>query len=456
MTTIVEQLAGLSAQIRYETLPSAVVRKAKMTILDTLGCALGGCSSDPAKAMRRVVRRLGGNPEATILGTAERTSVLGATWANGTSIRYLDYNDTLMSRDPSHPSGNLASVLAMTEAQGLDGRELICGLVNAYEVQLRLVDHCGEPCLWTRGWDHPTNMVYGSAAAAARLLKLPVDKITHAMAIAGSQANFLSEIRRGVIGTIKGTAEAKAAGDGVFAALLAAEGITGPLKVCEGDYGYLNIVAGGGDLDVLTGLVREHKIMRTYLKYYPVETMTQSPVQAALERRAEHHINPHKIARVVVGLYDFAFKKPSWDASKLKPTMCESADHSFNNCVAIALLDGEITAAQFLDSRVHAPDAQDLTARTALVPDPELEHIYPQWYPGIVTVHMKTGKTYRKRVDHFPGDPQRPMTETQKEKKCRDQARPYLTAEHIRPVIDAVWALERLEHAGALARLLVM
>ena len=236
MTTIVEQLAGLSAQIRYETLPPAVVRKARMTILDTLGCALGGCSSDPAKAMRRVVRQLGGNPEATILGTAERTSVLGATWANGTSIRYLDYNDTLMSRDPSHPSGNLASVLAMAEAQGLDGRELICGLVNAYEVQLRLVDHCGEPCLWTRGWDHPTNMVYGSAAAAVRLLKLPVDKIAHT----------------------------------------------------------------------------------------------------------------------------------------------------------------------------------------------------------------------------FPGDPQRPMTEAQAEKKFRDQARPYLTAEHIRQVIDAVWALERLEHAGDLARLVVM
>ena len=178
MTTIVEQLAGLSAQIRYETLPPAVVRKARMTILDTLGCALGGCSSDPAKAMRRVARQLGGNPEATILGTAERMSVLGATWANGTSIRYLDYNDTLMSRDPSHPSGNLASVLAMAEAQGLDGRELICGLVNAYEVQLRLVDHCGEPCLWTRGWDHPTNMVYASAAAAARLRWRRIVRIT--------------------------------------------------------------------------------------------------------------------------------------------------------------------------------------------------------------------------------------------------------------------------------------
>ena len=99
--------------------------------------------------------------------------MLSATWINGTAIRYLDYNDTLMSRDPSHPSGNFAAVLAVAEAQGLGGRDLIAGLVYAYELQLRLVDHSGEPCLWTRGWDHPTNMVYGSAGAAAKLLGLP-------------------------------------------------------------------------------------------------------------------------------------------------------------------------------------------------------------------------------------------------------------------------------------------
>ncbi|MGZ9006002.1 MAG: MmgE/PrpD family protein, partial [Burkholderiales bacterium] len=222
MTTIAEQLAALSEEIRYEALPAEVVHKAKMTILDTLGCALGGFASEPAQIMRKVVKRLGGTPESTIIGTSERTSVLGATWTNGTAIRYLDYNDTLMSRDPSHPSGNLAGVLALAESMKLNGRDLLAGLVYAYEIQLRLVDHAGEPCLWTRGWDHPTNMVYGSAAAAAKLLGLPRDKIAHAMAIAGSQASFLSEIRQGVIGKIKGTAEAKAAGDGVLAALMAA------------------------------------------------------------------------------------------------------------------------------------------------------------------------------------------------------------------------------------------
>ncbi len=456
MTTIVEKLAGLSEQIRFEALPPEVVHKATMTILDTLGCALGGFASEPAKIMRGVVRCLGGAPESAIIGTTERTSVLGATWANGTAIRYLDYNDTLMSRDPGHPSGNLASVLALAEAQGLGGRDLICGLVYAYEIQLRLVDHCGEPCLWTRGWDHPTNMVYGSAAASARLLGLSTERIAHAMAIAGSQANFLSEIRRGVIGKIKATAEAKAAADGVLAALMAADGMTGPIKIFEGDYGYLNIVAGGGDLESLTGPIRQHKIMRTYLKYYPVETMTQSPVQAALDLRREHQLDPREIDRVVVGLYDFAFKKPSWDASKLKPATRESADHSFNYCVAVALLDGEVTAAQFTDARIRSADVQDLMARTELVADPEIEGTYPRFYPGIVTVYLKNGRSCRKRVDHFPGDPKSPMTDAQAEEKLRNQAAPYLTPGQIQKVIDTVWTLDRLENVRQLAGMLAI
>lgn len=456
MTTIVEKLAGLSQDISFGKLPPEVVHKAKMTILDTLGCALGGFASEPAKIMRGVVKRFGGHPQATILGTTERTSVLGATWANGTAIRYLDYNDTLMSRDPAHPSGNLASVLAVAEVQGLDGRELICGLVNAYEIQCRLVDHCGDPCLWTRGWDHPTNMVYASAAAAGRLLGLPLERIAHAMAIGGSQANFLSEIRRGVIGKIKGTAEAKAAGDGVLAAYLAADGLTGPLRIFEGDYGYLNIVAGAADVDSLTAPIKRYKMMRTYLKYYPVEIMTQSPVKAALDLRTEHIMDPEDIERVVVGLYDFAFRKPSWDASKLKPTTRESADHSFNYCVAVALLDGEVTAAQFIDARIKAPDVQDLMARTELVPDPEIEGIYPEFYPGIVTVYMKGGAVYRRRIDHFPGDPKRPMTDEQVEEKFGKQAALHLSPARARRVIDTVWSLEHVDDVGELTRLLAI
>lgn len=454
MPTIAEQLAALGQDITYDALPPDVIQKAKATILDTIGCAFGGLHSDPHRIVQAVVKRLGGAPDATVIGSADKTSMLSATWINGTAIRYLDYNDTLMSRDPSHPSGNFAAVLAVAEAQGLGGRDLIAGLVYAYELQLRLVDHSGEPCLWTRGWDHPTNMVYGSAGAAAKLLGLPREKIAHSLVIGGSQANFLSEIRQGVIGKIKGTAEAKAAGDGVLAALMAAEGLTGPLTLFEGKYGYIKIMAGGADVEALTAPIKRHKILRTYLKYYPIETMTQSPVKAALDLRAEHNIDPAQIERVVVGLYDFAFKKPSWDPSKLRPATRKSADHSFNYCVAVALLDGEMTAAQFTEERIKAQDVQDLLGRTELVVDPEIEGIYPTYYPGIVTVHLRDGSVHRKRTDHFPGDPKMPMTQEQLLSKFRSQAAPYLADTRAQEVIDMVAGLEHVSDVRQLTRLL--
>jgi 2-methylcitrate dehydratase len=234
---------------------------------------------------------------------------------------------------------------------------------------------------------------------------------------------------------------------------LAQEGLTGPQKVFEGNYGYLKIVAGGADIEALTAPIDQHKIMRTYLKYYPIETMTQSPVKAALDLRSENNINPKEIERVVVGLYDFAFKKPSWDSSKLKPTTRESADHSFNYCVAVALLDGEMTAAQFEETRIKAADIQDLMARTELVVDPEVEGTYPKYYPGIVTVYMKGGKTFRKRVDHFPGDPKSPMTDAQLLEKFRNQSSEHLAPGQIQAAIDTVMSLEKLDNVGRLARM---
>lgn len=452
--TIVEKLAGLSQQITYASLPAEVVEKIKMVVLDSLGCAIGGYTSEPSKIMRSIVREMGGRPEATLIGTGERTTAMQATWVNGTMIRYLDYNDTCMSRDPGHPSGSVATVLAVAEREHKDGKELMCALALAYEMHIRLMDHCGEPCLWLRGWDHVTNVSYAAAAAAARLLGLPTDRIAHAIAIAGSQANTLSEIRRGVISMIKGTAEAKAGGDGILAALMAAKGMTGPQTVFEGDYGYINVVAGGADVESLVAPIKDHyKMMRSMLKYYPIETQTQAPVQAALELRAEHGINPNDIERVVVGLYDFAFKKPSWDKSKLTPTTRESADHSFNYCVAAALLDGEMTAAQFTLDRIMRPDVRDLMGRTELVCDPELEGIYPTTYPGSTAIHLRGGRVVKKTIMHPIGHQNNPMTRSQVEAKFRGQCESFLTPQQIERVIESCWTLEKLEDAGSLVRM---
>lgn len=457
MPTVVEKLAALNAQFTFDKLPAAAAEKAKVLVLDSLGCALGAFDSAPSRIVRSVVSRLGGRAEATVLGTGKRTSALNATLANGTMIRYLDYNDTYFARDPSHPSGNAATALALAEREGRSGRDVIAALAAAYEVHIRLVEYAGKPNLWDRGWDHATNVPYAAAALSALMLGLSPEKTAHALAIAGTHSNALGEIRRGVIPMTKASAEAKAACDGVLAALLAAEGMTGPLRIFEGDYGYINVVAGWADLDRLLVPIKDYyKVMRSTIKYYPVEMQTQAPVQAALELRAEHRIDPKDIERVVVGLYDFAFKKPSWDKSKLVPTTRESADHSFNYCVAAALLDGEMTAAQFTEKRIMKPDVRDLMGRTELVVDPELEGIFPKTYPGSVTIYLKGGRNVKKTVMDPIGHPNNPMSRGQVEDKFRRQCEPYMTRQQIDRVIETCWSLEKLQNIGDLVRMMMI
>src|SRR6516165_2078519 len=146
--TVLERLAALVHSVTFDTLPPEVVSAAKERILDTLGCAYGALESDVGRAARQIAADCGGAPQATLIGTGEKTSAPLATLVNGSLLRYLDSNDYYFSRDPAHPSGNLAVALAIGEREHRSGRDLIAALVAAYEVQLRLCDFAGEPSLW--------------------------------------------------------------------------------------------------------------------------------------------------------------------------------------------------------------------------------------------------------------------------------------------------------------------
>src|SRR5262245_56470293 len=131
-------LAERVLDIRFDDLPGDVVAETKTILLDTLGCAFGGLQEGPTKAVRRLVSELGGNAEATIIGTKDKSSCTLATLANGTALRCLDTNDYYFGRDPAHASGNLAAILAVAERQGAAGRDVLAAYVAAYEIQFRL------------------------------------------------------------------------------------------------------------------------------------------------------------------------------------------------------------------------------------------------------------------------------------------------------------------------------
>ncbi|HZP81211.1 MAG TPA: MmgE/PrpD family protein, partial [Chthonomonadaceae bacterium] len=210
--SLAERLSAYAAGLRYEDLPPETIHEAKRRLLDTLGCAMGAFGSEPATIARRLARTVTSTVPATVIGTAHQTAPELAAFANGVLFRYLDYNDTYLSKEPAHPSDNFAAVLAVAEPQRSSGQEIITAAVLAYEIQCRL---CDAASIRARGWDHVTYGSFSTSLAAGKLLGLSEAQLTHAQGLAGVPNNAMRQTRVGVLSHWKGCAFANASRNGV-------------------------------------------------------------------------------------------------------------------------------------------------------------------------------------------------------------------------------------------------
>src|SRR6476661_10098850 len=166
--SLAHQLADYACALRFEDLSKRVVHEVKRRVLDSLGCALGAWNKEPCAIARKVASDFSAKPGSTIIGTNHKAPPDWTAFATGCCIRYFDYNDTYLSKEPAHPSDNLSAVFAVAESVGATGREAILAAAIAYEVQCRL---CDAASIRARGWDHPTYGAFSTALAAAKLMK---------------------------------------------------------------------------------------------------------------------------------------------------------------------------------------------------------------------------------------------------------------------------------------------
>src|SRR5215470_2723514 len=222
--TLADRLAAFALRTRFEDLPETVVVEARHRLLDSLGCAAGALEEPAPPIARRVAARTQGTPSVALVGGG----VAAPDWAafsNGVHIRYLDCNDTYLSLEPAHPSDNWAAVMAAGQLARADGKAWIAAAAVAYEVQCRL---CDAASIRARGWDHTAYGSISSTLAASKLLGLSHEQTVHALGIAGTTGTALRLTRAGELSMWKGCAFAFASRNGVFAAMLASAGMTGP------------------------------------------------------------------------------------------------------------------------------------------------------------------------------------------------------------------------------------
>jgi len=458
MQTLAHRLAQFAISLKFEDLPESVVHEVKRRVLDSLGCAYGAFHAQPCEAARRVAMSLSATAGATLIGTGHRAPMDWAAFANGCMVRYLDFNDTYLSKEPAHPSDNITAALAVAEAQQADGKELIAAIVLAYEVQCRL---CDAACIRSRGWDHVTYGAFSTALAAGRLMKLEAEPMRHAVGIAGVGSVNLRQSRVGELSHWKGCAFANAARHGVFAAMLAREGITGPAPIFEGANGFEKLVSGPLKLQgpIATGQPvsgpDDLMILRTSIKYWPLEYHAQSAVEAALDLRTKIK-SVDEIEQVTVESHDAAVDIIGTGPERWKPTSRETADHSLPYLTAVALADGEVTPRQFEPQRFTDPRLLKLVERVKVSRHPELSDKYPQQVGNIVTLKLQGGKTLSKRVDVPLGNAKKPLSDAQVESKLHALADPVLGADRVNKVAQWVWKLEEKKNVGELMPLLLV
>lgn len=447
---LANRLAEYAVRLRFEDLPATAVHETRRRFIDSFATACGAMDADAYAIAQRCALRVQGQPGATMLGGG-RSSADWATFVNGLLIRYLDFNDTYLSLEPAHPSDNLAAVLSVGEIAGAGGRDLITAAVLAYEIQCRL---CDAASLRKHGWDHVTYGAISSAVAACKLLRLDAEKTTHAIGLAGVCNTALRQTRAGELSMWKGCAFANAARNGVFAALLAAEGLTGPAPIFEGDLGFMKLLTGPFTLGPLGGEQgRAFMINETYIKFWPAEYHSQSAIDAALQLRKEVG-DVRDVASIDIHTFNAAVDIIGKDPEKWRPRTRETADHSLPYCTAVALADGDVTLAQFDPKRFTDPSLLELVAKVKVHRDAELNQRYPAGIPNRITVTKKDGKRFVREVEFPRGHARNPMTDAEVEHKFRTLAEPRYGKKTADKVLAACWELEKAKSAGELVGLL--
>ena len=458
--TLAHQLADYACALRFEDLFKEVVHEVKRRVIDSLGCALGAWKEKPCAIARKVALDFSAKHGSTIIGTNHKTPPDWAAFANGCAIHYFDYNDTYLSKEPAHPSDNISAALATAESVNANGRELITAIALAYEVQCRF---CDAASIRARGWDHVTYGAFSSALATAHLMKLDPVKTRHAVNIAGVAGVAMRQARTGELSHWKGVAFANTARHGVYSALLARAGMTGPGPIFEGQMGFekqLGVSLGNvGEKFAVpfekTGNGPASMILHTSIKFWPAEYHSQSAVEAALALR--HEIGDRsKIKQVVIESHDAAVDIIGIEPEKWKPKTRETADHSLPYITAIALIDGEVTDKQFEPQRFKDPEVWKFLENVKVERNAELSSLYPDAVANIVNVDLADGRRLTKRVDYPLGHAKNCLKDSEVEEKFFALVRPKIGEQRAKKIVHLAWKLDEAKGVDELIHACLM
>jgi len=447
MDSITHQLAEYSSTSKFNDLTDECVHAATQRLVDALGCALGACDCEPAAIVRRLAAgQVAGKYPGRVLCFGDRLPAESAAFINAAMIRNLDFND----RYPGgHPSDCLGALLALTGAVNANGKDFLTSMIVAYEIFARLSD---ATALSRRGWDQGYAIAIATAAGVCNLLKLSKEVTAHAVGIAAASNLPLRVTRSGELTPWKNAATAYAARNGLFTALLAAEGMSGPGNAFDGRNGLWEKVTGPFELAPFHNQGGAYLTPRVQLKYWPIETNGQAAVWAALELRSK--VSPNDLKEIEVLTSKFTWFEIGSEPEKWDPKTRETADHSLPYIFARALMDGPIRVSSFTDEAVRDASLRPLMAKIKVIPDESIDALLPEKTLIRVLAMTLDGARHCVEVVNPLGHPDNPMQDRHIEEKFTALAEPVLGKDRCRTVLDDWWRVRDSADVSRLIRLL--
>ncbi|MBI2534277.1 MAG: MmgE/PrpD family protein [Deltaproteobacteria bacterium] len=449
---ILNHLCDYALKLSYRDLPQEVIRRTKHIVLDTVGCALGGAESPPAKIARAAASEITSAIPSTVLISGQKTSPDLAAFANGVMIRYLDFNDTYAGSPTCHPSDLLALVLAVVDAKNGGGKDVILGMVLGYEVFCGLIDAGAKE----RGgsWDQSTYGVIAAAVAAAKLFGLTREQMANAISLAVTSHISLEQIRRGQISHWKGCALANASRNAVFCAMLAGKGLTGPEEVFEGKAGFFNSTGIRFDITPFADSADAYRIMKARVKAFPAGYFSQSAIEAILNLRSQIS-DIDAIKEIRLQTFPAGYEVMGSGEANWRPETRESADHSLPFVMAVALMEGSVEIRHYDQMYYKRPDVRTLMQKIKVRIGEEPVAAWPEVPLNIVDIEMKSGKVLSTRVAYHLGHFKRLMTVEEQERKFRPLAEPLLPKKRIDDLLACLRRLDEVERVSELIALTV-
>jgi len=418
---------------------ASVDKEAHRTLLNWLGCAIGASQHATVKVALAAVMELAPSDQATILGRCERVDVASAALLNGITSHTFDFDDTHL-RTIIHPAGPVASaLLALAEHSGATGRQLIDALILGIDVECR-VGNMIYPEHYDRGW-HITGStgMLGAAAACARLLQLDAGKTAMALGIAASQP---IGVREQFGSMTKAFHIGGAARAGLMSALMAKHGYTASGRAIEAPRGLAQTYSTKCDWSEITDeLGKRFEISFNTYKPFACGIVIHPSIDGCLQLRNANRLPVDDIERIDLKVHSLVLEL----TGKTAPSTGLEAKFSVFHACAAGILLGEVGEHAFSDQVVAREDVIALRDRIKASVDDEMDE-----ESADVTITCKDGRELHVFVEHAIGSVQRPMSDSDLQRKFRGLVDPVLGSARAERLIEQCATLSSAADVRAL------